>query len=303
MTDDPDSNGLSAPVAWDIDGNGTVDTVYAGDMLGNVWKFDLGASTPASWSVANGGDPLFQATHTAADGTVTRQPITGGLTVALHPKTFQTWVFFGTGRLMTTGDMDNRDVQTMYGLIDDGTALVRDGDDANLTKRSLVAVGVSESGHVVRAFQENEALPDGSKGWYVDLVNPPNDTVEGERIVTDAQLLGDVLVMSSVVPLASACDPDGRGYLNALDAFTGTSSEPSLFDLNGNGNFYDDTIGDGDSKLPVGSVDLGVGMPTLADLLRGLAVVGGSKGETGSVPIRETRNVGRVSWREVKKRD
>ncbi|MFP3648450.1 PilC/PilY family type IV pilus protein, partial [Paraburkholderia sp. SIMBA_054] len=66
VTDDPDSNGLSAPVAWDIDGNGTVDTVYAGDMLGNVWKFDLGASTPASWSVANGGDPLFQATHTAA---------------------------------------------------------------------------------------------------------------------------------------------------------------------------------------------------------------------------------------------
>jgi len=44
-------------------------------------------------------------------------------------------------------------------------------------------------------------------------------------------------------------------------------------------------------------------MPTLADLLRGLAVLGGSSGNTGSVPIRETRNVGRVSWREVKRGD
>lgn len=302
VTDSADSNGLSAPVAWDADGNGTVDYVYAGDMLGNVWKFNLGASSPGDWSVANGGEPLFQATHTAADGTVTRQPITSGMTVALHPKTFKTWLFFGTGRLMTVGDMSNYEVQSLYGIIDDGTELVRDGDDANLTMRTLQAAGTS-GGRPVRAFQAKEALPFGSKGWYVDLLNPPNATVEGERVVSDTQLLGDVLVVSSVVPLASACDPNGRGYLNGLDAFTGTSSEPSLFDLNGNGIFTDDTITNGDTKLPVGSVDLGVGMPTLADLLRGLAVLGGSSGNTGSVPIRETRNVGRVSWREVKRGD
>ena len=61
--------------------------------------------------------------------------------------------------------------------------------------------------------------------------------------------------------------------------------------------FEDEVIGN--DKLPVGSVDLGVGMPTLAELLRGLAVVGGSSGNLGNVQIREARNVGRVSWREV----
>ena len=118
---------------------------------------------------------------------------------------------------------------------------------------------------------------------------------EGERVISDAQLFGDVLIVSSVIPTADACQADGRGYLNALDAFTGTSTGPSLFDLDGDGVYEDETIGD----LPVGSVDLGVGMPTLAEVLRGLAVVGGSSGDLGDVRIRETRNVGRVSWREV----
>lgn len=299
VTDSADSNGLSGPVGWDADGNGTVDYVYAGDMLGNVWKFNLTVSTPASWSVANGGSPIFSATHTAANGTVTRQPITGGLTVAMHPTTYKTWVFVGTGRLLTEGDMSNAAVQSVYGFMDDGTTIVRDGNDANLTQRSLVAIGTSDSGQGIRGFESEAALPAGSKGWYVDLLTPPRGTAEGERVVSDMQMQGTALVFSSVIPLASACDPNGRGYLNVLSAFTGTST--SFFDLNGNGNFADDTVGD--DGVPVGSVDLGVGMPTLADLLRGVAIVGGSSGSTGTVPTRDTRNVGRVSWREVKKKD
>ena len=144
-------------------------------------------------------------------------------------------------------------------------------------------------------------MPPGSKGWYIDLLTPQTPPApgvpEGERVVSDAQLYGDVLVVSSVIPTADACQADGRGYLNALDAYTGTSTGPSLFDLDGDGVFEDEVIGN--DKLPVGSVDLGVGMPTLAELLRGLAVVGGSSGNLGNVQIREARNVGRVSWREV----
>lgn len=302
VTDSADSNGLSGPVGWDADGNGTVDYVYAGDMLGKVWKFNLSATTPATWGVANSGNPIFSATYTKSDGTVVRQPITGGLTIALHPTTYKTWLFFGTGRLMTTGDMTDLSVQSMYGFIDDGTVLARTGTSANLTRRSAVVTG-SINGNPVRAFEANSALPASSKGWYLDLVTPPNSLAEGERIVSDAQMLGDVLVTSSVIPTADACRADGRGYLNALDAFTGTSTGPSLFDLDGDGSFNDETLTSGSQTLPVGSVDLNVGMPTLANLMRGLAVVGGSSGSTGSVAIRETRNVGRVSWREVKRGD
>lgn len=298
VQDDPNSNGLSTTVGWDADGNGTVDSVYAGDLLGNVWKFDLSATTVASWGVF-GRAPLFQ----AVDSSGNAQPITSGLSVAMHPKTYKTWVMFGTGRLMTSGDMKNKAVQSLYGFVDDGTTKYRSGANANLTGRSVVVKG-SVSGYSVRSFQANAALPTDSKGWYVDLLEPVSGgaaTAVGERVVSDAQLVGDVLILSSVIPTSEACQPDGRGYLNALDAFTGTSSSTSLFDLNGNGSYTDDVLDSNGSKLPVGSVDLGVGMPTLADVLRGVAVLGGSSGGLGKVDVRETRNVGRVSWREIVK--
>ncbi|RZA26569.1 MAG: pilus assembly protein, partial [Proteobacteria bacterium] len=113
-------NGLSAPVGWDADGNGTLDYVYAGDLLGNVWKFDMSSDLSGDWDVANSGASIFRAIR---GGVV--QPITAGMTVALDPKTYQTWLFFGTGRLMTAGDLTSNAVETMYGLIDVGAATTR----------------------------------------------------------------------------------------------------------------------------------------------------------------------------------
>ena len=296
VTDSPDSNGLTSAVGWDADGNGTVDYVYGGDMLGNVWKFNLSAGSSATWSVANSGSPLFSAT----DANGNRQPISGGLTVALHPRTYQPWLFFGTGRLMVSDDMTSTAVQSLYGIVDDGSAKARNGAAANLTARKTMVTGTI-NGMPVRSFEARQALPAGSKGWYLDLLTPPvpPGTREGERMISDAQLFGDVLIVSTVIPTADACQADGRGYLNALDAFTGTSTGPSLFDLDGDGSYDDEVLDNNGNPLPVGSVDLGVGMPTLAEVLRGLAVVGGSSGNLGNVRIREARNVGRVSWREV----
>ena len=66
-------------------------------------------------------------------------------------------------------------------------------------------------------------------------------------------------------------------------------------------DFTDETLEDDEGNpVPVGSVNLGVGMPTMANLLRGLAVVGGSSGGTGTLPTDDPRNVGRVSWREAR---
>ena len=238
----------------------------------------------------------------STDSAGTRQPITGGLTLALHPRTYQPWVFFGTGRMLTAGDMTSKSVQTLYGFVDDGIAKARNGATANLTARRTMVAGTI-GGMPVRSFEARQALPANSKGWYLDLrapaLPPAVGDVEGERVISDAQLFGDVLIVSSVIPTADACQADGRGYLNALDAFTGTSTGPSLFDLDGDGSYDDETLTGGGAQLPVGSVDLGVGMPTLAEVLRGLAVVGGSSGNLGNVRIREARNVGRVSWREV----
>ncbi len=52
-------NGLSGAIAVDTTGDGIADVVYAGDLNGNMWKFDLSSSSPGSWGVALGGSPLY----------------------------------------------------------------------------------------------------------------------------------------------------------------------------------------------------------------------------------------------------
>ena len=69
-------NGLSAPAVLDLDGNGTADRVYAGDLEGNMWVFDLSSATEGSWDVAYKQvvteKPLFTALNNASQP----QPIT-----------------------------------------------------------------------------------------------------------------------------------------------------------------------------------------------------------------------------------
>jgi type IV pilus assembly protein PilY1 len=58
-------NGLSTPALVDVNNDQQVDYVYAGDVKGNLWKFELTADDPAGWEVAfNDGSnpqPLFAA--------------------------------------------------------------------------------------------------------------------------------------------------------------------------------------------------------------------------------------------------
>ncbi|TXH65819.1 MAG: pilus assembly protein [Lysobacteraceae bacterium] len=280
------NNGLFAPRGWDSDLNGTVDIVYAGDFRGNVWKFDLGDNQASNWDVAD-GRPLYEPTG-GLD-----QPITGGISIAVDPSTYQRWVFFGTGRLLTTSDLTNTSRQSWYGVIDDPTntgALRR----VDLTAREIMQI---DAGTLNRAFEPNSPLPGGSKGWYIDLDTPPTNLLEGERMVGEPQVIAGNLVAPSIIPSTSnPCFP-GRGYINAVDAFTGTSVTAGFFDANGNGNFTDDTLGAG--QTPIGSIDLGVGMVTDPAVLDKLIIAGGSLARTGSVGIENPSAPGRISWREV----
>lgn len=292
--DNANPNGLSGAVGWDANADGVVDTVYAGDMLGNVWKFDLGG-LPLEWEVANGGDPLFVATDDDGDS----QPISARLTVGLHPANFQTWVFFGTGRFMTIDDVSDRSVQSLYGIRDSGETIAR----SSLEERSTVFIGTRPDRNgiprPVRSFEAHQPLPLDKNGWYVNLLEPPEQEAVGERVISEVQVINRVLVAASIIPSSDACQSGGRGYLNALDAFTGTSlAGGSFFDVDGDGDFSDELVGDGDDALPVGSIDLGVDMPTLPNLLDELAAVGGSTGETETVKTQDARFTGRVSWRE-----
>ena len=62
------SNGLSTPRLYDNNNDKIIDFVYAGDLQGNLWKFDLSASgsgASARWGLGNGGNPLFIARNSS----------------------------------------------------------------------------------------------------------------------------------------------------------------------------------------------------------------------------------------------
>ncbi len=94
------------------DGNQVITAAYAGDLHGNVWKFDLASERAAEWKVSLGGRPLF----TTAD----RRPVTAAPALVPHPRG-GTMVLIGTGKLFETGDEKSRALESYYGLWDNGT--------------------------------------------------------------------------------------------------------------------------------------------------------------------------------------
>lgn len=115
--------GLSAPRVIDGNGDKFADFIYAGDLQGNLWRFDIRASEPSSWTFAK----LF----TAKDANGLVQPITSTPDVTLHPLRNESTdpntqldeltyvVLFGTGRYLGNTDVTNLDRQTFYGIWDD----------------------------------------------------------------------------------------------------------------------------------------------------------------------------------------
>lgn len=128
-------NGLSAPRLVDINGDGSPDVAYAGDNLGNMWKFDLTNVDSTKWGLAFGGSPLFTAKGPASLGNASRtkvQSVTVAPTVRANDRTMTVdtgasaktvvvggmMVAFGTGRNVDKDDASSVDVQTLYSVMD-----------------------------------------------------------------------------------------------------------------------------------------------------------------------------------------
>ncbi|GAB2489190.1 hypothetical protein GCM10027082_45270 [Comamonas humi] len=132
-------NGLASPALVDLDGDGKTDVVYAGDNLGNLWKFDLTSATDSDWAVAFGNNrPLFTARGPATLNATTRnqvQPISAPSIARANDRMMTVgtgdaaktvpvggmMVAFGTGRNLTSNDRRTdiaQNVQTLYSVLD-----------------------------------------------------------------------------------------------------------------------------------------------------------------------------------------
>lgn len=211
IADSGTGNGLSTPTSFDTNGNGKADVIYAGDIKGNLWKFDVSSATPSSWNVAIGGTPLF------VSGT--SKPIIAPPSVSFHPKGGQL-VLFGTGKYLETADTTSTNTQTIYGIWDNNTA-------ATVAAGALVQQ-VMIDGTVRTATQNAVSYSTTIKGWYVNL------PVSGERLTGVPSLEDGIFVFTSIVPSASPCDFGGRGFVNAIDFLTGGMLSSPAFDTNKN---------------------------------------------------------------------
>ena len=190
--------------------DGMVDTVYAGDLQGNIWKFDLTKTGDAR--VAFGGKPLFRAT----DGTdaAVRQAITGGLEAAVGPRG-GVMVLFGTGSFSYTGDKMNTDVQTVYGVLD----MPNGATTYPLTRTDLRAQTMDKDG-VVTNTNVNYFT---QRGWYLDLgITDGKFQAKGERMVGYPKIEGGTLYFTTYAPNeGDACSGGGSNYLYGLSTLSG----------------------------------------------------------------------------------
>ncbi len=189
--------------------DGMVDTVYGGDVQGNVWRFDLNATGNAR--VGLGGKPLFRATN----GT-TRQAITGGFEAAVGPRG-GVMVLFGTGSFSFNADKLNTDVQTMYGVLD----MPNESISRPLTRSNLQAQTMNDK-FVITSTPVSYFT---QRGWYLDLgVTKTDGTFDktGERMVGYPKIEGGILYFTSYAPSGGdACTGGGSNYLYGLSTLSG----------------------------------------------------------------------------------
>ena len=121
----PSCNGLSSPAPVDVNNDGIVDYVYAGDLLGNLWKFDLTSSDHTQWSVAYADSgvakPLFTATADRSSGSSGVQAITTRPNIMYQCGLKEGYmVIFGTGKYLDTADVSDTTLQSIYAVWDYG---------------------------------------------------------------------------------------------------------------------------------------------------------------------------------------
>ncbi|WP_295385418.1 PilC/PilY family type IV pilus protein [uncultured Thiodictyon sp.] len=275
------ANGLSTPFAADVDGDKIVDYIYAGDLRGNLWKFDVTGSTAASWGVANSGSPLFVAcdddevlpceqTHRQP---ITSRPVVGLAKSTAAGRTGGYMVYFGTGKYFesTDNNLTSPQTQTFYGIWDNGAA-VPSGTGATTTRSNLIAHTITSTttinGNSFRTTSNNGC---GNQGWLMNL------TDAGERVISFPLLNNNRVIFTTLVPLAStnadSCTTvsSGTGWLMELSAICGTPLDPSLppWDVNGDGKIDSSDLipVNGQPQSPSGMKST-VGIPTAPAILR-----------------------------------
>jgi type IV pilus assembly protein PilY1 len=241
-------NGIAYATAADLDGDNIVDYVYAGDVKGNIWRFDVTNANPNLWTAS--ASPIFT--------TPAGQPITTQLVVASVPANTgppRIMVDFGTGQEMpftnTSAATYAAGAQALYGIWDWNLGGVNgwnskgsvqyaslaapqtinpSGSNSNLTTQTITTSGVDRSvtaNPVCWSGSTTCASGNNQFGWVVAL---PGST---EQIVFNPILELGIFIVNTTIPptnsptTCSSTTP--TGFTMAISPTTGGSFPASVF--------------------------------------------------------------------------
>ncbi len=303
-------NGLASPIPVDVNGDAIADFIYAGDLLGNLWKFDVTDASAANWGIAYGTTSAPKPLTTAVDDLGVPQPITAKPEVGRHPKG-GVMVYFGTGKYFETGDDlvgSNPQVQRFYAIHDHGETV----DVTSDLQEQTILAEMSHFDNRVRITSNHPVDWTSRKGWYLDLLSPLMGA-QGERVINTPILRYGRVIFTTLIPEHDPCKYGGRSWLMELDALTGARLKKSPFDLNKDDKFDEadrvnagDLDGDGnDDVVTVSgkqSPDGGISTnPAIFDAGDGKEVKIASKSSADFEVTVESSGIvpGRKSWRQL----
>jgi type IV pilus assembly protein PilY1 len=179
---------------------------YAGDLKGNIWRFDLAGETAASWK---NGQLLF----TAAGPSGQAQSITAAPAVYARNDNLPGYIVVaGTGKLLTAADTVLTPIpapESAYGLWDrepfgSATTITTISGRSDLVESKSTADTVSGFYNVtnVRAIDWSK-----DKGWFFDYTD-----LVGQRSIYPVTPLKTVVSIETVAPRAATgtCSIDGE---------------------------------------------------------------------------------------------
>lgn len=191
------NNGLAQPALLP-DPSGKIVAAFAGDLLGNMWKFDLSAENPASWSLAYSNRPLF----TAKDPDGDPQAITSSPTLGfnIHKSPAALMVYFGTGKYFELADIGDSQTQSFYGIVDKEYADV-------LTRENIFEKTFEDLS--ARKLDAEVVDWEAFDGWYLDFTG-------GDRVISKPILVSGNLIFPTLIPSDDPCESGGSGWLMEL---------------------------------------------------------------------------------------
>ncbi|MBS0569891.1 MAG: PQQ-binding-like beta-propeller repeat protein [Proteobacteria bacterium] len=289
------SYGLSTPNVVDFGLDQIGDVSVAGDLAGNLWRFDLSDPNPLNWSV----EVMFKSYSNTLACSAANPTGIGCEPITVQPEAFadsatgSVIYVFGSGQYLGPSDRNASSVlgtNHFFGVRDYGTG----SSKYPLHESDLVSQTLTEDSSThIRSLTANP-VPTNQAGWMIPL---DLSGISGERNVVKATPLfsAGIAILYSLIPGANndPCTPGRIGAVMAVNAGTGgplnPPSTPGGSSAVGARVQNPPATGGGATISPVGGGSV---------IIPGVGIVGGSGNNSfninGGLPIWR-----RTSWHEL----